>query len=308
MIATIGIVGPGDMGHAVGRALREGGYRTVTSLSGRSARSRTLAASGGLEDAGDLRDLVSAADLILSIMPPAAALSFARSAAAAMDGAGRRPHFVDCNAVSPMTAKEIGQVIGGAGALFTDCGIVGPPPRGHGTGAVQGRGQPTRFYISGPHAEALAELDGHGIRIKPLGPEIGRASAMKMVYSALNKGTLGLYAATLIAAERMGLAAELLSELEYSQKAVHDRIHGTVPWLATDAERWIGEMEEIAATFAAGGVTPRYHEGARDVYRLLASTPLAAEKRETADRSRSLDESLRIFSAAVDRRARGEGA
>ena len=298
-LRTIAIVSPGDMGHAIGRVLRERDYRVVTSLAGRSARSRGFAEAGGLEDVGTLAELVRVADVILSIMPPAAALSFARTAAAAMAEVGHAPHFVDCNAISPMTAREIEAVLAPAGGIFTDGGIIGPPPGGRGTGAVQGKGQPTRLYVSGPHAAAISELDGNGLWVKQIGDEIGRASAMKMVYSALNKGTLGLYTATLMAAEALGLTPDLLEELEYSQKATLDRIRATVPWLATDAERWIGEMEEIAATFASAGVTPHYHEGARDVYRVLASTPLAAEKRETADRARSLEASVRTFAASL---------
>jgi hypothetical protein len=116
-----------------------------------------------------------------------------------------------------------------------------------------------------------------------------------MTYAGINKGALGLYAAALIAAERLGLRAELLQELSESQKGVHDRIRGALPWVAADAERWIAEMDEIAATFTSVGVTPRFHEGARDLYRWLAATPLAAETRESADRSRTLEEALRVF-------------
>jgi 3-hydroxyisobutyrate dehydrogenase-like beta-hydroxyacid dehydrogenase len=140
-------------------------------------------------------------------------------------------------------------------------------------------------------------LEGNGIAVKPMGPELGRASAMKMAYAGINKGALGLYAAALIAAERLGLTAELLAELAASQKAIHDRMQAAVPWLATDAERWIAEMEEIAATFASVGVTPRFHEGAAELYRLLAASPLSAETRESADRSRSLEAALAIFAA-----------
>jgi len=305
MFATIGIVSPADMGHAVGRVLKGGGRRVLTSLAGRSARSRKFAEAAGLEDAGSLNGVMAAADLVLSIMPPASALGFAREAATAMQRTGKRPHFVDCNAISPATVQEISRVIASAGATFSDCGIIGPPPGGRGTGATA-QGQATRLYVSGPHAETLKELDGNGIAIKPLGVEVGRASGMKMVYSALNKGALGLYTATLITAERLGLTGELMSELGASQKAIHERINAAVPWLATDAERWIGEMEEISATFASVGVTPRYHEGAADIYRLLAASPLSAEKRETADRARSLEASLRIFAATLEGRKAAE--
>src|SRR3546814_7029554 len=109
---------------------------------------------------------MAAAALVLSVVPPAAALGFAQQAAAAMVQAGRMPHFVDCNAVSPMTVRRIAEAMAAAGAPFTDCGIVGPPPGRGGTGAVQGKGQPTRLYVSGPLAESLDELDGNGVAIR----------------------------------------------------------------------------------------------------------------------------------------------
>jgi 3-hydroxyisobutyrate dehydrogenase-like beta-hydroxyacid dehydrogenase len=291
MVQAVGIIGSGDMGHAVGRARKASGRRVLTALEGRSARSRRLAEAAGIEDAGGLPELMGAAELVLSIVPPAAARDVAVAAAAAMQATGRRPHFVDCNAVSPATMAEIADIVRAAGAVASDCGIIGAAPRPGGAA--------TRFYVAGPDADALMALDGDGLAVKPLGPEIGRASAMKMAYAAITKGALGLYAASLIAAERLGLTAELLAELAGSQKAAHERIQATVPWLATDAERWIGEMEEIARTFASVGLTPRYHEGAADVYRLLASTPLSAETRESADRSRTLEEALRVFAAAT---------
>lgn len=289
MTEIIGIVGSGDMGHAVGRTLKAGGRRVLTPLAGRSERSRRLAEAAGIEDAGGLDGLVGAAGLVMSIVPPAAALDVARGVAAAMDARGRRPHFVDCNAVSPMTMAEIARIVGAGGATVTDCGIVGAAPRPGGPA--------TRFYVAGRQAGALMALDGNGLTVKPLGAEIGRASALKMAYAGINRGALGLYAASLIAAERLGLTNELLAELAASQKAIHERIQAAVPWLATDAERWIREMEEIAATFASVGVTPRYHEGAADLYRLLAASPLSAETRETADRSRKLEDALRLFAA-----------
>ena len=55
-------------------------------------------------------------------------------------------------------------------------------------------------------------------------------------------------------------------------------------------------MEEIAATFDAAGVTPHFHQGAAEIFRLLASTPFADESPETIDRGRSLEETIRVTS------------
>ena len=46
-VAAVGLLSPGDMGHAVGRELREGGLDLLTCLEGRSERTRGLAAAAG---------------------------------------------------------------------------------------------------------------------------------------------------------------------------------------------------------------------------------------------------------------------
>ena len=84
-----------------------------------------------------------------------------------------------------------------------------------------------------------------------------------------------------------------------AQKVAFQRMEARVPWLATDAERWTGEMEQIAATFGGVGLPENFHLAAAAIFRLLASTPLAAETRESADRNRTLDDAVRRFSDAI---------
>ncbi|MAG95724.1 MAG: hypothetical protein CMM08_03405 [Rhodospirillaceae bacterium] len=288
-MTTIGLLGSGDMGHAVGRALGGHGHGVITSLTGRSGRSRSLAAAAGIKDVGDLAALMSESELVLSILPPAAALEAAGRAVAAMGNA--HPTYVDCNAVSPQTAGKIATLVEAVGAPFIDCGIVGLAP---------GKGVPPRFFVSGADTAAMQALDGQGIDVRALGPGPGRASALKMCYAGLTKGTFTLHTAVLLTAQRLGLGPELRSELEHSQAKVLERMAAIVPWLAADAGRWIGEMEEIAETFAAAGLTPNFHHAAADIFRLLDTTPLAAETREDRDPGRSLDEAIAIFAGALD--------
>jgi hypothetical protein len=54
-------------------------------------------------------------------------------------------------------------------------------------------------------------------------------------------------------------------------------------------------MEEIAATLASVGVTPGFHEGAAEIYRVLNRTPFAEETRETLDPSRTIDEAIPVY-------------
>jgi hypothetical protein len=88
------------------------------------------------------------------------------------------------------------------------------------------------------------------------------------------------------------VSQELATELESSQPEVFARMAGGVPGLPISAGRWIGEMEEIAATFEHVGVTPGFHEGAAAMFRLLAQTPFAKETPETRDSSRTLAQTI----------------
>jgi 3-hydroxyisobutyrate dehydrogenase-like beta-hydroxyacid dehydrogenase len=285
------------MGHAVGRALRTHGHRVITALGGRSDRSRQLAELAGIEDTDDLVTLVRESDIVLSILPPAAAAEFASATAGAMTAAQDTPVFVDCNAVSPNTVTAIAQTIQDSGAPFVDVGILG--------GAPSETSVP-RFYASGPDVQRVSGLDGKGIEVMEMGGKIGDASAIKMCYAALTKGTWALHTAVLIAAKRLGLATSLIAEFEHSQQSTLERMRTGVPWLATDAGRWIGEMEEIAATFASAGAPTGFHDGAAAIFRLLATTSLAEETREHQDRSRTLDQAIDIFADALTHRSAAE--
>ena len=133
---------------------------------------------------------------------------------------------------------------------------------------------------------------------------IGTASALKMAYSALNKGTDALLTAVLLAAERLGVRAPLMRELEFSQVEALERMEARVPFLGATAKRFAPEMAEIASTYESVGVTPQFHRGAEWLYALFATTPFANETRATQPKQRSLDEALAVLAAALEREAR----
>jgi 3-hydroxyisobutyrate dehydrogenase-like beta-hydroxyacid dehydrogenase len=283
----VAILSPGAMGHAVGRVLAEHGVDIITCLAGRSERTHRLASAAGFTEIPTLEDLVCEADLVLSILVPVDAEASACQLAGALKATGAQPYIADCNAISPMRSAKIEAVIQSAGGRFIDASIIGPPP---------GQGAPPRFYVSGTHAEAMLPLDGKGIVVKSLGEIIGRASGIKMCYAALTKGTSTLQVALLTAAESMGLTEELRQELAYSQAAALQSMESTIPRLPPNAHRWVGEMEEIASTFAEVGVTSHFHLGAAAIYRLLQATSFANESPETIDPDRTL---ARTIEAAV---------
>jgi 3-hydroxyisobutyrate dehydrogenase-like beta-hydroxyacid dehydrogenase len=258
MTVVIGLLHPGDMGSTVGAAAKAGGARVLWMSEGRSPATRKRAESGGLEDAGTLGQLVKASDVILSVCPPHAALDVAR-AVAAQRFAGL---YVDGNAVSPATAREIGSVVEAGGAAFVDGGIVGPPAQNRGT---------TRLYLSGKDAVRLVPLFAAGpLQAIVVDGPAGAASALKMAYASYTKGSAALLMAIRALATAEGIDDALLAEWQRSQPDLAARSESAAGRNAKKAWRFVGEMEEIAATFADAGLPDGFHQAAAEIYRRMS--------------------------------------
>ena len=237
MTPVVAIVAPGNMGAAVARRLTEHGVKVLTTLAGRGAASVARAEAAGMTDV-PLDGLV-AAELVLSILPPAHALSFAQQLAPLLLAAERKPVFVDCNAVSPETVRQIGAVISAAGAPFVDASIIGLPPK-------LGQAGP-RFYACGASASRVRALSEYGLDVRVLDGPIGAASALKMSYAGINKGVAAIAAAMILAASRSGATEALYQEMSESLPGLLNSLGRQVPDMLPKAYRWVGEMREIAA-------------------------------------------------------------
>lgn len=285
-VQVVGILSPGDMGHAVGRVLVEHGVKVVTCLEGRSKRTRELAEKAGIEAVLTYKQLVRDTDIILSILVPAEAKNVATLVSKALEETGEKIVYVDCNAIAPATVREIGEIIVKAGSRYVDAGIIGGPPSPRSS---------TRLYASGADAGEFEQLNQHGLDIRVVGKEIGQASGLKMVYAALTKGTSALSVELLVAAWRMGLYEALMGEWQISQKNRHDSLSRSLQSIPSKSRRWVGEMEEIAKTFSSVGLTPKILEGAADLYRFVSKNPIADETPETIDRNRTLEQLIQVL-------------
>lgn len=245
MTPTVAIVAPGEMGAAVAARLGGHGVRVITALAGRSARSAGRAERAGMiAVAAD--DALTGADFLLSICPPGEAVALARRLVPALGRAARKPVYVDCNAVSPATAREIGGVLAATGCRYVDGGIIGPPP----TATPSGTG--TRIYVCGAAAAEVARLSEFGVAFEVLEGEVGAASALKMSYGGITKGITAIGAAMALAASRAGSAAALRRELALSQPELLGWLSRQVPRMVPKAWRFVAEMEEVGA-FAGDG-------------------------------------------------------
>jgi 3-hydroxyisobutyrate dehydrogenase-like beta-hydroxyacid dehydrogenase len=215
----------------------------VWASAGRSEETRARATAAGLEDVGSVSK-VAEADVVFSICPPHAALEVARSAS--FGGI-----YIDANAVSPGTAAKVADVVD----EFVDGGIVGSPPREPGT---------TRLYLSGERAEEVAALFTGSVLDARV---VSNASAVKMAYAAWTKGTAAMLLAIRELARREGVEEPLLAEWELSLPELRERHARALRSAEAKGWRWVGEMEEIAATFEAAGLPGGFHRAAAEVYR-----------------------------------------
>jgi len=253
---TIALLHPGEMGAAIGACLAKRGLRVVWASAGRGAVTRTRAMAAGLEDLGSLARALGAAEIVLSVCPPHGALALAREVARLGFGGT----YVDANAIAPETARKVGRVVEKSGASFVDGGIIGPPPV---------EGGRSRMYLSGGHAKDVAALfAGSNMEAIPLAGPAGSASALKACYAGWTKGATALLAAIRALAEAEGVEAALLAEWKLSQPDLQKRSE-VVTAQARKAWRWIGEMEEIAASFEAAGLPGGFHLAAAELYRRL---------------------------------------
>jgi len=264
----IAIIAAGEMGSAIGARLRQRGADVTTSLRGRGAASAQRAQRAGMEAVDDDDALVSAADFLLSILPPVEAVPLAERLAPAL--ARRAPGlvYVDCNAVAPETAHRVGAIAAAAGARFVDVGIIGGPPRADGHGP--------HLYAAGEAAGALMALGDFGLDVRLVEGGIGAASALKLSYAALTKGLSAIAIGVARAAAAGACAEALRAEFLESQPLLFQWLQRQIPTVDRKAYRWVGEMEEIAR-FLGPDATADMFAGAAGVYRGIATRHAAQD-------------------------------
>jgi len=256
---VIGLLHPGEMGAAVGRCLTGAGYTVLWASENRGPQTAARARAAGLTDAGTAAEVADRADVIFSVCPPHAALDVAW----AVQGFGGM--YVDANAISPATAREVALMVEEGGATYVDGGIIGMPPPASPSPSAGGG---TRLYLSGTEADAVRGLfDGTAVDARVITSGLYAASAVKMAYAAWTKGSAALLLAARALARADGVEDALLAEWAMSQPSLADRSRGAATSATTKGWRWVAEMEEIAASMAAAGLPDGFHQAAAEIFR-----------------------------------------
>jgi len=118
-----------------------------------------------------------------------------------------------------------------------------------------------------------------------------------MCYAAYTKGTTALLCAILGAAERFEVRKELERQWSRDGSDFAEQAAEKVRSAGAKAWRFVGEMEEIAATFEAAGAPGGFHAAAAEIYRRIAHF----KDRETAP---LLEEILSSLPKPADRAVR----
>ena len=233
---TIGIFSPGAMGSALGRSWQLGGARVMTTVDSRSERTRSLA--DGHELLSSLDDVVEAADVVVSIGPPANAETMATEIAAACKARQRRPLVADLNAVAPSTVNRtpLCSTAGLRGARWIDSG---GPPRPTTT---------TRLYLSGSAADVLADLGSPGLIPTIVGTKAGTATAVKMSTAAMYKGFVALLLQSLQTAHANGVIDLVLDDLRSEFGELLDHAATSIAMAASKADRYRRDARDLRRT------------------------------------------------------------
>jgi 3-hydroxyisobutyrate dehydrogenase-like beta-hydroxyacid dehydrogenase len=253
------LLNPGQMGEQVGVAVRSTGRVVFWVDDGRGDATRARAERAGLTATRSLAAALARTDAVLSVVPPHAAISTAEEVASH----GFSGMYIDCNAVSPATGASVGAAVNTAGARYVDAGIIGPPPKARGD---------ARLYLAGDGASDAAGLFADSImdaRVLNETPGSTAASALKMAYAGWTKASSALLMNVRAVARANGVEDALLQEWDISQAGVSTRSAKAATANAFKAWRFVGEMDEIAATFEASGLPSGFHAGAADFYRML---------------------------------------
>jgi 3-hydroxyisobutyrate dehydrogenase-like beta-hydroxyacid dehydrogenase len=257
----IGILYPGEMGSTLGRLLAENGFSVFTTLRGRSQRTRRLCEGAGLCVLPSLGEVLHRSDIVISLVPPRAALPMARKVARLAARTSRKLVYVDANSISPMTVANISEILPSAKVAFVDACIFGLASQ------LRQRGV---LYLSGSRAEQVASHFRRAMRAKVVGEAPGQASALKMIVSGMPKGLVGLFVETMLFACDMGLLSEALEAYEEIYPGIMEIVRRMLPTYGQHAARRAQELKEAEKILLRKGNSARITASVRRLTAELA--------------------------------------
>jgi len=259
---TIGILAPGEMGTALADIFHQNGCRVVTSVQGRSDRTKRLVENAAIEVLSSLEDVVRESTIVISTTPPQRAVDVAKVAVGLSPNAGTL--YVDANSIAPNTSKQIQQIVNSAGMTMVDMAIRGL------AGKLVERGA---IYLSGEQAPRLEPLL-RTIETENLGEEVGSASLLKMLMGGLSKGIATLVMELGVGADRAGVLDRFLQGLGRYYPDVLAAMDSVLPTYPQHASRRAHELQEVTSCLSECGVESQVVAGGSRLLHHCSETDL----------------------------------
>lgn len=230
------VIGLGEAGATYAAALAAAGHQ-VTGFDPVAATTPE-----GVSRAATAAEACAGAEIVLVMTGAAAARSVAQECLPVL---GDGSVYADFTSSSPSVMQELGQLPSKAG--FADVAILGP---------VSALGEKTPLMVSGPGAQAVADLlRPLGVQVEIADGEPGAAMAHKLLRSVLMKGLASVVVEAVQAGHAAGLEewirGQIANQLAGDGQAVIDRfLTGT----AKHAVRRSKEMQDTASYLSDLGV------------------------------------------------------
>lgn len=247
----LGLVGYGEIGSTVGAGLRGAGFEKIAAYDRYAFNGpyadliQRRAGEAGVTLVRSNAELAQASELIVSVTPGSASLESAEAFAPVLTD---RHTFLDFASATPTIKKTVAETLKRTGALLGDGSIEGTPLHGY----------KMRMLSSGPAGERVRDrLVPWGMQIEYVGPDLGTASAIKIIRSVLIKGIEALTDEMMLAARRYGIADTVLASASKTlARPWMDTVQSLVPSGAIHAKRRAEELEMSAEAVREAGIEP----------------------------------------------------
>jgi len=270
---AVAVLYPGELGVAFASMLQARGVRVITTLADRGEATLRRCREAGIETLATFDQVVEQANVIISLVPPAAAEDVAESYCKLAHLAPSGALFVDANSIGPEMASNLAAKVEAAGIGFVDAAINGLAKNLRTSGTL---------YLSGTRASEVVSLVGDGMRMRMLPGGAGRASAMKMLLAGLSKGICALYSELALLAHRQELQGEFAEAISKIYPGISALVERMLPTYAQHAARRVTEMQELEQTTRWMGLEPCVIAAVRSVHENLAAVSFDSAAAQTA--------------------------
>lgn len=255
----LAFIGFGEAGPLIARGLLDAGAASVAAYdilvldpAARDAWASKAAAVPATACPGPAQ-AVEDADLVFSTVTSERALEAATAAAPHLR-AGQ--FYLDLNSCSPAKkVKAAAAVEAASPARYVDVAVMDTVP---------GRGHRVPMLLAGPAAfEAADRMAALGMTVRVVGGVVGQASTIKMARSVFMKGIEAILCESLVAADRAGVADQVLASIQSTFPGLDWRQLATYHMgrMALHGRRRAIEMESVADTLRDLGLESFTAEG-----------------------------------------------